>query len=107
MITLPSLDCTVFFLDAAESGACSTADFLLIIRVADPAHPASGGRKRSAPFSGLSRTRRNVMPDMVQDALNGLSEALVERARRAKSLVAGITVHGRSMRSGTLWRKDI
>jgi S1-C subfamily serine protease len=44
---------------------------------------------------------------MVQDALNGLSEALVERARRAKSLVAGITVHGRSMRSGTLWRKDI
>jgi S1-C subfamily serine protease len=44
---------------------------------------------------------------MVQDALSGLSEALVERARAAKPLVAGIKVHGRSMRSGTLWRKDI
>ena len=47
------------------------------------------------------------MPEMVQDALSGLSEALVERARGAKSLVAGITVRGRSMRSGTLWRKDV
>jgi hypothetical protein len=47
------------------------------------------------------------MPEMVQDALSGLSEALVERARGAKSLVAGITVRGRSMRSGTLWRKDL
>ena len=47
------------------------------------------------------------MPEMVQDALSGLSEALVERARGAKSLVAGITVRGRSMRSGALWRKDV
>jgi S1-C subfamily serine protease len=47
------------------------------------------------------------MPEMVQDALSGLSEALVERARGATSLVAGITVRGRSMRSGTLWRKDV
>ena len=29
------------------------------------------------------------MPEMVQDALSGLSEALVERARGAKSLVLG------------------
>ena len=47
------------------------------------------------------------MPEMVQDALSGLSEALVERARGAKSLVAGITVRGRLIRSGTLWRKDV
>ena len=47
------------------------------------------------------------MPEMVQDALSGLSEALVERTRGAKSLVAGITVRGRSMRSGTLWRKGV
>jgi S1-C subfamily serine protease len=47
------------------------------------------------------------MPEMVQDALRGLSEALAERAHRAKSLVAGLAAHGRSMRSGTLWRKDI
>jgi S1-C subfamily serine protease len=47
------------------------------------------------------------MPEIAQDALSGLSEALVERARGAQSLVACITVHGRSMRSGTLWRKDI
>jgi S1-C subfamily serine protease len=47
------------------------------------------------------------MPEIVQDALSGLSEALVDRARGAQSLVACITVHGRSMRSGTLWRKDV
>jgi S1-C subfamily serine protease len=47
------------------------------------------------------------MPEMVQDPLNGLSEALVERARRAQPLVARITVQGRAMRSGTLWRKDV
>jgi S1-C subfamily serine protease len=47
------------------------------------------------------------MPEIMQDALSGLSEALVERAQRAKPLVARIIAHGRSMRSGTLWRKDI
>jgi S1-C subfamily serine protease len=47
------------------------------------------------------------MPEIVQDALSELSEALVERARGAQSLVACITGHGRSMRSGTLWRKDV
>jgi S1-C subfamily serine protease len=47
------------------------------------------------------------MPEIVQDALSGLSEALVERARGAKSLVACIAVQGRSMRSGTLWRKGV
>jgi urease gamma subunit len=47
------------------------------------------------------------MPEIVQDALSGLSDALVERARRARRLVAHITARGRSMRSGTLWRKDV
>ena len=47
------------------------------------------------------------MPEIMQDALRGLSEALVERARRARPLVACISVRGRSMRSGTLWRKDL
>jgi S1-C subfamily serine protease len=47
------------------------------------------------------------MPEIVQDALSELSEALVERARGAQSLVACITGHGRSMRSRTLWRKDV
>jgi S1-C subfamily serine protease len=47
------------------------------------------------------------MPEIVQDALSGLSEALIERARGAKSLVACIMAPGRSMRSGTLWRKDV
>ncbi len=47
------------------------------------------------------------MPDIVQDPLSGLSDALVERARRAQPLVARIEVEGRAMLSGTLWRKDV
>ena len=47
------------------------------------------------------------MPDIVQNPLRELSDALVERARRAQPLVARIEVEGRPMRSGTLWRKDI
>src|ERR1700752_1808686 len=51
--------------------------------------------------------REKIMPDVVQDPLRGLSDALVERVRRAQSLVARIEVEGRPMRSGTLWRKDV
>jgi S1-C subfamily serine protease len=47
------------------------------------------------------------MPGVVQDPLRGLSDALVERARRAQPLVARIEVEGRPTRSGTLWRKDV
>ncbi len=47
------------------------------------------------------------MPDVVQDPLSGLSDVLVERTRRAQLLVARIEVEGHSMRSGTLWRKDV
>ena len=47
------------------------------------------------------------MPDVIQDLLSGLSDALVERASRARHLVARIEVEGRPMCSGTLWRKDI
>ena len=47
------------------------------------------------------------MADIVQDALSGLSEALVERAKQAQLLVARIEIEGRPMRSGTLWRKDV
>jgi S1-C subfamily serine protease len=47
------------------------------------------------------------MADPVQNPLASLSEALVERARLARPLVAGIAGQGRRMRSGTLWRKDV
>jgi S1-C subfamily serine protease len=51
--------------------------------------------------------REKIMPDVVQDPLRGLSDALVERVRRAQPLVARIEVEGRPMRSGTLWRRDV
>jgi S1-C subfamily serine protease len=47
------------------------------------------------------------MADFTHDPLAGLSDALVERARRAQDLVVRIEVAGRPMRSGTLWRKDV
>ena len=47
------------------------------------------------------------MPDITQDPLRGLSDALLERVRGAQPLVARIEVEGRSVRSGTLWRKDV
>jgi len=47
------------------------------------------------------------MPDIGQDLLSGLSDTLVERAKRARHLVARIEIEGRSLRSGTLWRKDV
>jgi S1-C subfamily serine protease len=47
------------------------------------------------------------MPDAAQDPLVHLSEALAERARLARRLVAGIAPQGHRMRSGTLWRKDV
>jgi S1-C subfamily serine protease len=47
------------------------------------------------------------MPDIVQDSLSALSDALVERTRRAQPLVARIEVEGRPTRSGTLWRTDV
>ena len=47
------------------------------------------------------------MPDIQQDALSGLSAALVERARLAQPLVARIEAEGRATRSGILWRRDV
>ena len=47
------------------------------------------------------------MADIAENPLMNLSEALAERARLARPLVAGIAVPGHRMRSGTLWRKDI
>jgi len=47
------------------------------------------------------------MPEAAQDPLIGLSDALVERTKRAQSLVARIEVEGRPICSGTLWRKDV
>ncbi len=47
------------------------------------------------------------MADIAENPLIGLSEALVERVRLARPLVAGIAVPGHRMRSGTLWRKDV
>jgi S1-C subfamily serine protease len=47
------------------------------------------------------------MADTVQNPLTGLSEALIERTRLTRPLVAGIVVPGHRMRSGTLWRKDV
>src|SRR5262249_56090278 len=51
--------------------------------------------------------RERIMPEVVQDLLSGLSDALVERTRRARPWVARIEVEGHPMRSGTLWRKDV
>jgi S1-C subfamily serine protease len=47
------------------------------------------------------------MPDVGQDLLSGLSDALVERSSLARHLVAWIEVEGRPMCSGTLWRKGV
>src|SRR6516225_7013363 len=47
------------------------------------------------------------MPEAAQDPLIGLSDALVERTKRAQPLVARIEVERRPTGSGTLWRKDV
>ncbi len=47
------------------------------------------------------------MADVAENPLINLSEALAERVRLARPLVAGIAVPGHRMRSGTLWRKDV
>ena len=47
------------------------------------------------------------MPDVAQNPLLSLSEALAECASFAGPLVVGIAVRGRRLRSGTLWRKDV
>lgn len=47
------------------------------------------------------------MPEIVQNPLISLSEALAERARLARPLVAGVAVQGHRLRSGMLWRKDV
>ena len=47
------------------------------------------------------------MPDIAENPLIALSEALAERVRLSGLLVAGITAPGHRMRSGTLWRKDV
>jgi S1-C subfamily serine protease len=47
------------------------------------------------------------MADIAENPLINLSEALAERARLARALVAGVAVPGHRLRSGTLWRKDV
>jgi S1-C subfamily serine protease len=47
------------------------------------------------------------MPEIVQNPLAVLSEALAERARLARPLVVAIRAAGHRTRSGTLWRKDV
>jgi S1-C subfamily serine protease len=47
------------------------------------------------------------MADTAENPLINLSEALAERVRLARPLVAGIAVPGHRMRSGTVWRKDV
>ena len=47
------------------------------------------------------------MAEEFQDALSQFSTAVAERAAAARPLVAGIRVRGHSLRSGTLWRKDV
>src|ERR1700730_17216028 len=55
----------------------------------------------------LSRIGEKIMADTAENPLISLSEAMAERARLARFLVAGIAVPGHQMRSGTLWRKDV
>jgi S1-C subfamily serine protease len=45
--------------------------------------------------------------DIPENTLISLSEALAERVKQARLLVAGLAVPGHRLRSGTLWRKDI
>jgi S1-C subfamily serine protease len=47
------------------------------------------------------------MPDNTQDAFSEFSAALSERVAAAQGLVAGIRMRGHSLRSATLWRKDV
>lgn len=47
------------------------------------------------------------MAGEIQDALTQFSAAVADRAATARPLVAGIRVRGHSLRSGTLWRKDV
>ena len=47
------------------------------------------------------------MPDIIQNPLTSLSDAIAEQVRLAGPLVAGIVVQGHRARSGTLWRKDV
>src|SRR6516164_167698 len=47
------------------------------------------------------------MPADAQNPLILFSEALAERARLARPLVAGITTQGHRTRPGTVWRKDV
>jgi S1-C subfamily serine protease len=47
------------------------------------------------------------MADIAENTLTGLSEALAERVRQARPLVAGLAVPGHRLRSATLWRKDV
>jgi S1-C subfamily serine protease len=51
--------------------------------------------------------KEKAMPDIIQNPLISLSEALAERARLARTLVACIAVQGHRLRSGVLWRKDV
>jgi S1-C subfamily serine protease len=43
----------------------------------------------------------------IQDLLTRFSAALAERTAAARPLIAGIRMRGHSLRSGTLWRKDV
>ncbi len=48
-----------------------------------------------------------MVAENMSDALIQFSAALAERAAAARPLVAGIRLRGHSLRSGTLWRKDV
>ena len=48
-----------------------------------------------------------MVAENMSDALVQFSAALAERAAAARPLVAGIRLRGHSLRSGTLWRKDV
>src|SRR5271167_364260 len=68
---------------------------------------SGSGRLRAAPFSSAYRPRRKVVAENNQDVLTQFSAALAERVAAARGLVAGIRMRGHSLRSGTLWRKDV
>jgi S1-C subfamily serine protease len=53
------------------------------------------------------RGGEKIMADSAENLLTNLSEALAERVRVARPLVAGIAVPGHRTRSGTLWRRDV
>jgi S1-C subfamily serine protease len=84
-------------------GLYSTRSFGRILL--PPIRPVVPGIARNHPLTIWRKEEE--MADSVANPLLNFSDALAERVRSARPLVAGIAVPGHRTRSGTLWRKDL